>query len=154
VNQIELRSLLSMIVWRQHGNIISKVLNFLLFNFRSWFFDLNYKSFTRREFETAVRHFMDFIESYNLHYEFEYFDCDDFALLFKALTSAKLNSNAVGLALGLLYRDDVMLGGHAWNVVLINDELYYFEPQTYELFDVRSATTLDGFRYELQAVIW
>jgi len=146
--------MLSALIWGQYKNIVRKAVNTLLFNFRSWFFDLNYESFTRQSFDVAVKYFADFVESHNLHYEFEFFDCDDFALLFKALTSAKLNINAVGLALGELYEDETLLGGHAWNVVLIDDELYYFEPQTYELFDVEHATTTDGFRYVLQGVIW
>ena len=154
VTQFELRAMLSKLIWRQRENVWRKVLDVILFNFRSWFFDLIYKEFTRQSFNLAVSTFMDFIQSHNLHYTSEFFDCDDFALLFKALTSAKLNSNAVGMALGLLCKDGAILGGHAWNVVLIDGELYFFEPQLCELFDVDVAKTSDGFEYILQGVIW
>jgi len=152
ISQVELRMKLSKIVWNQYSNPFKKIIASLLFNFRSWLFDLFYKTFNRETLNIAVQYFKDYIESHNLHYEFDYFDCDDFALLFKALTTARFNTNAVGIALGLVYKDNELLGGHAWNIVLLNNELYYFEPQTLELFD--GDTSSDGFKYELQAVIW
>jgi len=152
ISQVELRMKLSKIVWNQYSNPFKKLVSALLFNLRSWLFDLFYKSFNRETLNIAVQYFKDYIESHNLHYEFDYFDCDDFALLFKALTSAKMNTNAVGIALGLVYKDKQLLGGHAWNIVLLDNELYYFEPQTLELFN--GDTSTDGFNYELQAVIW
>ena len=152
ISQIELRAKLSKIVWNQYRNPFKKLIATLMFNFRSWLFDLFYKSFDYEELGKAIQIFRDYIESHNLHYEFDYFDCDDFALLFKALTSAKLNSNAVGIALGLVCKDNELLGGHAWNIVLLNNELWYFEPQTLELFFGNLSS--DGFKYELLAVLW
>jgi len=53
----------------------------------------------------------------------DYFDCDDFAWLYKALAS-KLQLNGVGFVIG---RYD---GGlHAWNVALTNEGIYQVEPQ-------------------------
>jgi len=154
ISQIELRAKLSKIVWNQYSNPFKKLVSTLLFNLRSWLFDLYYKSFNNETLSIAIQYFRDYIESHNLHYEFDFFDCDDFALLFKALTSARMNTNAVGIALGLIYKDNQLLGGHAWNIILLNGELWYFEPQTLELFTVENAVSSDGFKYELQAVIW
>ena len=152
ISQFELRYRLSKKITSQYTNPLKKILYVLLFNFRSWFFDIFYKSFSQETFNALVQRYRDFIENYDLQYEFEYFDCDDFALLFKALSSAWFNNNGVGLAIGLVYKDGKLLGGHAWNLVLINDKIYNFEPQIYELFD--GDTTSDGFKYELLAVIW
>ena len=154
ITHVELRIKVSRIILSQYKNPLKKILSLILLHLRWWPFDLHYKTFSRASFNVAVKYFKDFIESHNLHYEYEFFDCEDFALLFKAITAAKLNTNAVGIAIGLLRKDGKLLGGHAWNIVLIDNELYYFEPQTYELFDVKTATTSDGFKYELQGVIW
>ena len=154
ITQLELRAKVSKLVWNQYTNPIKKLLAVLLLNLRWWPFDVFYKTFNKDTFNAAVDYFKDYVESHNLHYEFDFFDCEDFALLFKAIIAAKMNTNAIGIAIGLVYKGGKLLGGHAWNIVLINDELYYFEPQTYELFDTKTATTSDGFKYELQGVIW
>jgi len=154
LSQLELRYELSKLIWNQYKNPVKKILMALLFNLRSWLFDAYYKSFYDDTLNAAIQLFNEYLESHNLHYEFDYFDCDDFALLFKALVASKMNSNAAGIALGLIRKGDELLGGHAWNIILLNNKLYYFEPQTCELFDVKTATTSDGFKYELQGVIW
>jgi len=61
-------------------------------------------------------------------YEADYFDCDDFALMFKAGAATK-RLNGVGFVTGFY-------GGglHRWNVVLAEDGVYQFEPQNGYIF--------------------
>ena len=54
----------------------------------------------------------------------DYFDCDDYAWLFKALAN-RVKVNGIGFVVGK------SIGGwHAWNVALKKDGVYQIEPQT------------------------
>jgi len=128
------------------------ILRLLLFFLRSIFFDQYYKEFTMQEFKEAIEKFKQYAEEKQLHYENEFYDCDDFALEFKTFCSRELKHNGVGVAIGILSQNKRILGGHAWNIVAIQGELWYFEPQTYDLF--KGDVSPDGFKYTLLNVIW
>ena len=132
-------------------NPLAKIVRLILFFLRSWFFDLEYKEFTMQEFQEVVNKFRQWCEEKQLHYKYEYFDCDDFAMEFKSFCAREFNHNGVIIALGMVSKDGRVLGGHAWNIVIIEGRLYYFEPQTFELIDGNTST--DGFKYELMAVV-
>ena len=58
----------------------------------------------------------------------DYFDCDDYAWLFKALAN-RVKVNGIGFVVGK------SIGGwHAWNIVLMADRVYQIEPQTGAIF--------------------
>tara|TARA_Y100000310_G_scaffold341791_1_gene442167 strand:+ start:12381 stop:12851 length:471 start_codon:yes stop_codon:yes gene_type:complete len=70
----------------------------------------------------------------------ESFDCDDFALNFKAMMALIFGVNSIGVVI-----DDS--GGHAYNVVLLsNGSVKFFEPQTDKWLEVG-----EGQKYELKA---
>jgi len=132
---------------------LHKLIRAILFNIRSWFFDLFYFPLSKKQLSKLLDDFKRYLEEYCLHYENELFDCDDFALAFKHFATVHFKTNAVGVALGMLKKDGKVLGGHAWNVVLLgNGNIVYVEPQTCEI--IYGNVSLDGFEYELQAVVW
>jgi len=102
----------------------------------------------------VIARFKDFIESVSIRYIVDNFDCDDYAKLFSAYASAILKKNSVGIALGRLYYKGQFLGYHAWNIILTENGILFFEPQTLELFAPGDGSTSDGFCYELVAVLW
>ncbi len=68
-----------------------------------------------------------------LSYVKEYFDCDDFAFTFKCHMSEVFLINGVAVASGE-YRDIMgHVGGHAWNLLLVNEggkpAFYTYDPQ-------------------------
>jgi len=140
------------LIWRTTKNPFEKLLNVVLFLLRGWLFDIVYYSVSEKEFNTVVQEYRRWVEKNELIWTVDRFDCDDFAVTFKAIASGILKKNSVGIAIGMLYKGDMLLGGHAWNIVLLEDDkILFFEPQTLELFETE---TIDGFRYELTAVIW
>lgn len=59
------------------------------------------------------------------------FDCDNFAWLFSALSSALLGVNSCGAAFGKLYNNETgaYIGAHYFNVIVTsNGDLYCYEP--------------------------
>ena len=143
----------------------------ILFVIRSQLYDLEYNTIPEWLLKKALQEWKSKVLD-NLHYVGESFDCDDFARHFMVwlkdwvcgngiiCSFAPENEqikqfNAVGMAIGLLFKDGQILGGHAWNIVLITNsngeaELVYVEPQIGEYF--RGNISPDGFQYELQAV--
>jgi len=144
-------SLLSKFLW---------VFRRLMFFLRSWFFDITYYGISLGELEEALeawkREVLD-----HLQYVSEVFDCDDFAVYFKSWLQKYIRErydkliNGVGIALGMVYKDYQLLGGHAWNIVVIEEpgikSIAFIEPQTAEI--ITGSKTEDGFEYMLQAVI-
>jgi len=152
-------------VVKESPSSIHKLIRAILFSIRSWFFDLEYYPISEEELQSLLREFKDWLREHGLHYENEVFDCEDFALAFKVFVTVRKKTNAVGLALGLLKttkvydldseeeHEEQVLGGHGWNIVLLNDgSLVYVEPQTCEYF--YGDESPDGFIYELLAVVW
>ncbi len=156
------------------GSWIKKLLYIvkrILFVIRSQLYDLEYNTIPEWLLKQALQEWKSKVLD-KLHYVGETFDCDDFARHFMVWLKDWINGNgiicefapkneqikqfnAVGMAIGLLYKDGRLLGGHAWNIVLITNsdgepELVYVEPQIAEMF--RGTTTSDGFDYELQAI--
>jgi len=139
-------------IWKTTKNPVKKVIRVLLFLVRQWIFDTMYYGVTREEFSKAVQEYKKWIDEHELVWTSDRFDCDDFAVTFKAIATSILKKNSVGIAIGALYKDKQLLGGHAYNVVLFDDgTIMFFEPQTQELFEWE---TYDGYRYELITVIW
>ena len=64
----------------------------------------------------------------DVEYETDYFDCDDFAWMFKA-EAIKRRINGVGFVIGRYSG-----GLHAWNVALTNSGVFQVEPQTGHIF--------------------
>jgi len=135
------------------SNKIRGAIRALLFTMRSWFFDVRYKSISYSDLRKTLDEYAKWLDENQIEYISEYFDCDDYALTFKSFVTAKMKVNAVGIALGMLKKDNVVLGGHAWNICLLDTgELVFVEPQTREIMIGNESP--DGFVYELQAVIW
>ena len=131
-----------------------KVKDIPAFIVKSWFMDVQYEPCTMKELYDVIARFKDFIESVSIRYIVDNFDCDDYAKLFSAYASAILKKNSVGIAIGRLYYKGQFLGYHAWNIILSINGILFFEPQTLELFAPEDGSTIDGFIYELVAVIW
>jgi len=71
-------------------------------------------------------------------YTKERFDCSNFAMLTSARVSETYKLNTCGICVG-----DSPWGYHGFNLILAEDGLYYFEPQT---GDVYSVTENSGYR--------
>ncbi len=67
----------------------------------------------------------------------EYFDCDDYSMAFKCNVSQLLLINGVGVASGIVRHRDGSSYGHAWNVLLVNENnspsIYTYDPQVGEI---------------------
>jgi len=86
------------------------------------------------------------------------FDCDDFAIVFKAHVSEFYEINSVGIALGKIYdaKTDEYIGYHAYNIIVAKNggiELYVYEPQTDELVKAEKRAKLGNRIYETDMVI-
>jgi len=136
------------------GKWYYKLARLVLFGIRSQFFDMKYKTITITELKQALDEFWEWLEEHDKSYLKEYFDCDDFALAFKVFMTMKYNTNAVGVAIGIVKDENGnILGGHAWNIaVLSNKSIVFIEPQTKEIF-IENQTS-DGWIYELMSVLW
>jgi len=133
----------------------------LMFLARSWFFDLQYYSIKLEELQEALEKWKEYVLD-NIQYLPEIFDCDDFAMYFKTwLQSYVMHEldkpfNGVGVVLGAVLKDGQLLGGHAWNLVLVDVSgttcILFVEPQLGELLSPTLRSS-DGYEYVLQAVI-
>jgi len=98
-----------------------------------WFADHDYYYVTIEEMRDIIKY--DWTDK--KEYLKEKFDCDDFALVFKAHLAERFNINAVGLARGVKI-DSISTGEpkgyHRANIFFADDngviKLYFFEPQT------------------------
>jgi len=132
----------------------------IMFATRSWIFDTEYIPVDEQVLNEALAKWKNEVLS-NLVYKPEIWDCDDYASLFKAwlqkylVFEKQLRINAVGIALGRVYdkKTGELLGGHAWNIVLVNKpvgfDVKFVEPQVGIVFDHDT----DTWEYELMAVI-
>lgn len=133
----------------------------LMFFMRSWFFDVMYYSVNVDDLIDALSYWRKYVLE-NIEYLPEVFDCDDFATYFKVwlqswiYASKGIRVNGVGIALGVVYKDGRLLGGHAWNIVLVDNGgrqyVLFVEPQLGEIITSNNISS-DGWKYELQAVI-
>jgi len=143
----------------------------ILFIIRSQLYDLEYNTIPEWLLQKALQEWRKQVLD-KLKYIGETFDCDDFARHFMVWLKDWINGsgiicefapkneqikqfNAVGMAIGLLFKDGELLGGHAWNIAIITNnsgepELVFIEPQTATYF--RGNQSDDGFIYELQAI--
>ena len=145
-------SLLSKILW---------VLRRIMFFMRSWFFDLQYYSIKLEDLKEALNTWREYVLD-NIQYFPEVFDCDDFAIYFKVWLQSYMHEekhkpfNGIGIALGNVFKDGELLGGHAWNIVLADiagvNCILFVEPQLGELLSITMRSS-DGYEYVLQAVI-
>jgi len=86
------------------------------------------------------------------------FDCDDFAIVFKAHVSEFYELNSVGIAIGKVYDVNTLkfIGYHAYNVIIVKDKdyaVYLFEPQTDGLTKADKRTKLGNWIYETEWVL-
>jgi len=134
----------------------------ILFMMRSWFFDVEYRSVPRQWIEEFLEYWKKNILP-NLHYEAEFFDCDDFARWFIFKLREYIHNkysiwyNGNGETLGVVYHNGELLGGHAWVLVVDDTEeeigrIDFVEPQIGEFLD-DNLNSSDGWHYEIQAVI-
>ncbi len=72
-----------------------------------------------------------------LEYESNYFDCDNFADLFKSLTAIRYHLNSIGTVINYS-------GAHAFNVAVTIDGIYIIEPQSMKIW---SANESRGQKY-------
>lgn len=83
------------------------------------------------------------IAKYNIKFRYyvDRWDCDNYADLFRVLVNAAFGLNTVGTVLN---------DQHAWNVVVAEDGLHWFEPQTgVWVTDLTGIYTLTGARVEI-----
>ena len=104
-----------------------------------WFADRDYYYVTIEEMKDIILH--DWVDKKK--YLKEKFDCDDFALVFKAHLAERFNINAVGLARSIKISDantGEHIGYHRANVFFADDngviKLYFLEPQTDKMVEV------------------
>jgi len=143
----------SRLVWKTNEKLLWRVLRFLLFTVRSWFFDVKYLSVSMEKLQEILNEYAKWLEETGLEYTSDYWDCDDYSISFKSFFTSKAKANSVGIALGMVCKDGKPLGGHAWNIALLdNGNLVFIEPQTREIMTGNISS--DGYVYELQAVIW
>lgn len=85
--------------------------------------DKNYRVPSKESFTDILE--QDVVDEIN--YQAEYFDCEDFSFLFKALSALHYRINSVGLVIS--YNSQ-----HAFNVVMVEEreqlEVYKLEPQS------------------------
>lgn len=86
------------------------------------------------------------------------FDCDDFAIVFKAHVAEFYEINSVGVAIGRVYDANTLefIGYHAYNVIIVRDDdcnVYLYEPQTDGLAKADKRTKLGNRIYETEWVL-
>jgi len=146
------------------GSLLNKILwifRRVIFLMRSWFFDIQYYTIDVDDLLDALSKWKEEILN-NISYLPEIFDCDDFAMYFKTWLQGYIQQekdtpfNGVGVAIGQVFRDGELLGGHAWNFVVVQngDNIYilFIEPQLGEIIPSNNISS-DGYEYVLQAVI-
>jgi len=139
-------------------NTIICIFRKLLYNARTWYFDMTYIPIPLEILNEALSKWKAEVLP-TLKYQSEIWDCDDYASYLKGwlqrylVFEKQLQVNGVGIALGVVYDENGEVGGHAWNIVLLEKpvgaEVKFIEPQTGQLFD----DSTDKWRYVLEAVI-
>jgi hypothetical protein len=86
---------------------------------------------TSQKFVKAIRRFDELLNEFSKEYEADMYDCDDFALLFKAV--CHLHNFTCAYAEGGVFVGNQFYGMHAFNLIpyFINDKLIWLvvEPQ-------------------------
>jgi len=120
--------------------------------FKSQIYDSEYYIVRYEELEEFNEYWVSEYLS-KLDYLSERFDCDDFAMLYKALAVMITKKNGFIFVVGKLYGSDgKFLGYHAWVLVITDRGWYFVEPQTGDIFPAGcKAESHDGFMYE---VLW
>jgi hypothetical protein len=80
--------------------------------------DLNYQvldSSISDRFVKAIKKFDELLTEFSKEYEYDFWDCDDFALLFKVVGG--LYGFTVGYAEGRVYINNQFVGLHAFNII-------------------------------------
>lgn len=101
--------------------------------------DNSYAVLTRESFLKTSKYVKWILKIFGIFGWRERFDCDDFAFLWKMLTSLRhakaKNGQSEGVACGIIWymKGDV---GHAINFVKTEEGWKAFEPQTEEFFDL------------------
>lgn len=103
--------------------------------------DNSYAVLTRESFLKTSKYMKWILRVFNILGWSEKFDCDDFALLWKMLTSLRhaksKGGESEGVACGVIwYTRDSSGGGHAVNFVKTENGWSAFEPQTGEFFEL------------------
>jgi len=96
-----------------------------------------------------------------LNYTENYFDCEDFSMLFKSLLSS-CNYNSAGLVEGDLYYQGRYVGRHMWNIILFCNPSWSDPLQSFRLFEYEpqigailiNHQSFDGFTYVGDEVEW
>ena len=86
------------------------------------------------------------------------FDCDDFAIVFKAHVAEFYEINSVGVAIGKVYDANTLrfIDYHAYNVIIVKDNdcsVYVYEPQTDGLAKADKRTKLGNWIYETKWIL-
>lgn len=120
----------------------------------SWIFDYYYFVPLKSELDEFLSKWREDTLP-NLAYKIDLFDCDDFAELFAVEAKKQLNTNSVGIALGLLEAYGAYTW-HAWNVAIVNDngdlKAVCIEPQLGEPVSC-TGTSFDNITYYMVAAI-
>lgn len=93
-------------------------------------------------------------------YRKEFYDCDNFAMSFKARMAEVWGINGVAIALGWVYdaKSGEEVGYHAFNVIIVQEEgnpvLYIYEPQNDGLAKWKGETVIGKWKYKVHMMIW
>lgn len=133
------------------------LLNRITFIYRSQLYDEYYKPISTINFNEFIKHWCTEMLQH-LQYTTDTFDCDDYAFLFKSLIVKFTKANC-SLFCGGYVTVDGEKYLHAFNVVFVNGQPVFVEPQTGEiLIEVITRTQIrlassEGFIYDLLWVI-
>ena len=114
-------------------------------------------------FVKLIKRFDELLTEFSKEYERDFWDCDDFALLFKVVCS--LYGFAVGYAEGVVYLGNQFYGYHAFNIIPyhVSDRLVWLvvEPQLVGVYGLNwysslpensNSVNLGFYRYEVRYV--
>jgi len=89
--------------------------------------DMKYRVPTKKTFQNILEN--DVIDE--IKYQSEYFDCENFAVLFKGISALHYRINSVGIVISYA-------SAHAFNIILVEEnnqlEIYKLEPQSDKLW--------------------
>ena len=122
----------------------------------SWFWDGKYRYTTLTDWKKIIR--TDLID--RLKYYAEYFDCENFAVLFSAVIDVIYGLNSAGVALGEVLDKNTKqgIGYHAYNALIVDNngnlEIWLYEPQADILKKASKITDMDWALYRTDFIIW
>jgi hypothetical protein len=102
-----------------------------------------WKKIIRNDFTNRIKYFAD------------YFDCDNYAVLFSSMINIFYGLNSAGVALGKVFdKNGNLMGYHAYNILYADDNVYCYEPQDDTIKVADKKTDMDWAIYETDILIY